>query len=127
MKDKLLSVFTLFTSSATLLCCVLPAAVAAIAGGAAVAAMISNFPFLITISQYKTLIFIAAGFFIVVNALFVFRPKSSLVCAVTGGKGCEITGKFSKVLLIMSLVIYIVGAFFAYALVPLLTYLGVYQ
>ena len=47
MKDKALSLFTLFTSSGTLLCCVLPAVVATIAGGAAVSSMLSVFPFLI--------------------------------------------------------------------------------
>ena len=51
MKDKALSAVSLFTSSGTLLCCVLPAVVATIAGGAAVSSMLSAFPFLIPLSM----------------------------------------------------------------------------
>jgi len=126
MKAKLLSVLTLFGSTGTLICCVLPAVVASIAGGAAVAAMVSTFPFLITLSQYKGWIFLVAGLLIVLNWVLVRRPQSALACSITGGDCCEITGRFSSVMLTISIVIYLIGAFFSYALVPVLVYLGVF-
>ena len=75
MKDKALSVFTLFTSSGTLLCCVLPAVVATIAGGAAVSSMLSVFPFLIPLSMHKEWIFAIAAILIAINGYMVFKPN----------------------------------------------------
>lgn len=126
MKSKFFSVLTLFGSTGTLICCVLPAVVASVAGGAAVAAMLTSFPFLITLSQFKGWIFIMAGILIAVNWILVKRPQSSLACSITGGDGCEVTGRFSSIMLTLSIVIYAIGAFFSYALVPLLLYLGVF-
>ena len=124
MKPKLFSVMTLFTSTGTLICCVLPATVAAIAGGASVAAMISTFPFLITLSTYKDWIFVIAGLLIVLNWILVRRPSSKLACSLTGGDGCELTGRFSQMMLLMSMIIYGIGAFFSYALVPIMILFG---
>ena len=76
MKDKALSVVTLFTSSGTLLCCVLPAVVATIAGGAAVSSMLSAFPFLIPLSMNKEWIFLIAAILISINGYMVFKPVS---------------------------------------------------
>lgn len=124
MKEKVVSVLALFTSTGTLLCCVLPAVVATLAGGAAVGAMVSVFPWLIPLSRYKGWIFLIAGALIVCDSYLVFRPNSRLACQIAGGKGCEITGRFSKVTLIVAIVVYLTGAFFSYALVPLMTLLG---
>lgn len=49
--------FSLFGSTATLLCCALPALLSVIAGGAAVGAFVSTFPWLIPLSQHKELLF----------------------------------------------------------------------
>lgn len=120
MKEKVVSFLSLFGSTATLLCCALPAALAALAGGAAVGAMLSAFPWLIALSQHKVWIFVVAGVLIAFNAVLVLRPKGKLACSITGGKGCEVAGTFSKAMLWISLGIYIIGAGFTYALVPLI-------
>lgn len=125
MKNKCLSVLALFTSFGTLLCCVLPAIVATIAGGAAVGAMISAFPWLIPLSQNKGWIFLIAGILILVDVILVFRPNPQTACDVNGEKGCEITSRFSKRMLILAIIIYGIGAFFSYALVPIMVVLGV--
>ena len=44
MREKIISVLTLFTSSGTLVCCVLPMVVATIAGGASVGTLLTIFP-----------------------------------------------------------------------------------
>ena len=123
MKDKALSVFTLFTSSGTLLCCVLPAVVATIAGGAAVSSMLSAFPFLIPLSMHKEWIFAIAAILIAVNGYMVFKPNQDVACDVEAGEdGCDITGRFNKRMFYISATVLAVGAFFAYALVPILVY-----
>ena len=121
MKDKALSVLTLFTSSGTLLCCVLPAVVATIAGGAAVSSMLSTFPFLIPLSMNKGWIFIIAAILIAINGYMVFKPNQKVACDVDED-GCDVTGRFNKRMFYISGSVLAVGAFFAYALVPILVY-----
>jgi len=123
MKDKALSIFTLFTSSGTLLCCVLPAVVATIAGGAAVSSMLSVFPFLIPLSMYKEWIFGITTILISINGYMVFKPNQEVACDVDVGEdGCDITGRFNKRMFYISSTVLALGAFFAYALVPILVY-----
>ena len=123
MKDKALSVLTLFTSSGTLLCCVLPAVVATIAGGAAVSSMLSAFPFLIPLSMNKGWIFGVSAILIAINGYIVFKPNQEVACDVEVGEdGCEVTGRFNKQMFYISASVLVMGAFFAYALVPILVY-----
>ncbi|MGY8751557.1 MAG: hypothetical protein ACKVKJ_05930 [Fidelibacterota bacterium] len=123
MKDKALSVLTLFTSSGTLLCCVLPAVVATIAGGAAVSSMLSAFPFLIPLSMNKGWIFGVSAILIAINGYIVFKPNQEVACDVEAGEdGCEVTGRFNKQMFYISASVLVMGAFFAYALVPILVY-----
>ena len=86
MKDRALSVLTLFTSSGTLLCCVLPAVVATIAGGAAVSSMLSAFPFLIPLSMNKGWIFGVSAILIAINGYMVFKPNQEVACDVDAGE-----------------------------------------
>ena len=88
MKEKVINFLSIFTSTGTLFCCAIPAAIAAIAGGAAIGAYVSTFPWIIPLSKYKGVLFLVAGVLIVVNGLFTLRPQSKLVCSVTGGSGC---------------------------------------
>ncbi len=60
MNDKLASFLSLFASSSTLFCCALPALFVALGAGASFASLISLFPFLIVLSQYKLYITVFA-------------------------------------------------------------------
>lgn len=119
-RQKLASFLALFTSTGTLLCCALPSTLAAVAGGAALASFVSTFPWLVSLSQYKEWIFLIAGLMIALSGLLVYRPKGKVACSLTGGEGCEVAGRFTRVMFWSSAAIFTVGAFFAYALVPLL-------
>jgi hypothetical protein len=126
MKDKTLSVLTLFTSSGTLLCCVLPAVVATIAGGAAVSSMLSSLPWLVPLSMHKEWIFLGAAVMVSINGYLVFKPNQEVACDVeTGEDGCEVTGTFNKKMFYISATVLGIGAFFAYALVPILQFLDI--
>jgi len=121
-REKIISFFALFGSTSTLVCCALPAVLAAVAGGAAVTTMLSAFPWLVPLSRQKEWIFLIAGVLIAFNAVLVFRPSGKIACSITGGKGCDVAGEFQKFMLWASIAIYSVGAFVAYALVPLLRF-----
>jgi len=121
MQDNLIQFLALFGSTGTLLCCALPAALAAIAGGAAVSAYVSAFPWVIPFSRHKGWIFLIAGALIALNGVLTFRPRGPLACAITGGNGCKVAGAFSKSMFWIAAAIYTAGAFMSYGIVPLLT------
>lgn len=123
-QQKVSSFLALFTSTGTLICCALPAAVAAIAGGAAVTSMISAFPWLVPLSANKEWFFLAAALMLVFSAVLIFRPKGTIACSITGGEGCQVAGKFTKLMFWASVVIFLTGGFFAYGLIPLQRFLG---
>lgn len=120
MIQKATSYLALFTSAGTLLCCALPSAIAAVAGGAAVVSFITAFPWLIPLSRHKDWIFLAAGVVIVLTAVLIYRPKGRIACSITGGRGCDVAGRFSLLMFWLSGGIFIVGVFFAYLIVPLI-------
>jgi hypothetical protein len=124
-KQKASSFAALFTSTGTLLCCALPAAVAAFAGGGAVTSMISTFPWLVPLSANKGWIFLGSGIMLLISGILVYRPKGKMACSITGGEGCEVAGRFTKIMFWSSVIIYSIGVFFAYAIVPIMRFLGI--
>lgn len=123
-QSKIASFLALFTSTGTLLCCALPSAIAAIAGGSAVVSFVSTFPWLVSLSRHKEWIFLIAGVMILLSGVLTYRPKGKIACSVTGGEGCAVAGWFTKAMFWMSACIYAVGVFFAYALLPIIKYTG---
>lgn len=120
-KAKTISFLSLFGSASTLFCCALPALLSVIAGGAAVGSLVSAFPWLIPLSKHKSWIFLGAGVLLAFNAIVTFYPKGKMACSLTGGRGCEVAGRFTKIMFWISMTLYGIGAFAAYALVPVLT------
>ena len=92
------------------------------AGGSAVASLVSTFPWLIPLSRNKEWIFLIAGLLIILSAYLTYRPRSRVACTIAG-EGCEVASRFSKVTLWTSVAIYTVGLFFAYLAVPLMRWL----
>lgn len=124
IRERIVSFLALFGSASTLLCCALPALLSVIAGGAAMGALVSAFPWLVPLSRQKEWIFLAAGLLLIFNSVLIFQPRGKVACAVTGGKGCEVAGGFTKGVFWFSILLYGIGAFVAYALVPLLRFFG---
>ena len=124
IRRQLVSFFALFGSTSTLICCALPAIIASFAGGAAVASLVSAFPFLVILSKFKAVFFIFGGLLLATAGFLIFRPKSKIACTITG-EGCETADRFSKFTFWISLIIYGVGFFFAYLAVPVMRWLGI--
>ena len=122
MRDKIISVLTLFTSSGTLVCCVLPMVVATIAGGASVGTLLTIFPWLIPLSMHKEWIFVLSGALIGINGYLTFRKTNEIACDTESGElGCTVIGKFNRRMFYLSSSIFLIGGFVSFLLTPIVT------
>jgi len=66
----------LLASSATLVCCVLPAVLVALGAGAVLAGLVTAVPQLVWLSEHKPLVFGVAGTLLAVSGWAVWRSRS---------------------------------------------------
>lgn len=123
----MLSSFSFFASVGTLLCCALPSLLVFLGFGAAVASVVSNVPFLVTLSRHKLWVFVGAGALIATG--FAYRhwlaPRfmaRRLACA-PGDPRCRTLDRMSGVLLWVSGGLYVAAAGVAYGLPLILPWL----
>lgn len=111
---------SLFTASGTLICCAIPSLLVALGMGASLAGFVTNFPQLIWLSQYKIVVFSISGVMLVF-AYLMQRNAEDLSCPVDPelAAACASSRKWSKVILAVSIVIWLLGATFAF-LLPIL-------
>ena len=120
MRERILSFLTLFTSSGTLLCCALPALIAAVAGGASVTSFLSVFPWLVPLSRHKIWIFVSAAIFIVISAFLQWKVRKNACDPNKHEEGCQVASSVRRILFWCSLGVYSFALFFTYGLVPIL-------
>ena len=119
---KNLSFLTLFTSSATILCCALPALLVTIGVGAALSSLISIFPQIVWVSKYKEYIFTAAFVLIILSGYLQWQsrklscPADKLLAAQ-----CMRARKLSLIIYFISVVILIIGFVFAFVVPALMS------
>lgn len=114
IKETLLPFFTLFTSLSTLLCCALPALLISLGLGTAMISLTSNFPAIIWLSKYKLILFIISGILLSVSGYFTYRKGQSCPTDPKLAETCMKVRKFNKIILWVSVTIYLIGLFFAY-------------
>jgi len=123
LKTDLTSILSLFTSFSTLLCCALPALLVTLGMGAVVAGLVTDLPFLRTLSLYKEYTFSIAALLIAFNFWLVYRKKPQNVsCEIPeDGKesACDSASRWSKVILWISAVLLFIGFFMAFIALPL--------
>jgi predicted membrane channel-forming protein YqfA (hemolysin III family) len=114
-KQTVFPVLSLFTSIGTLLCCALPALLVTLGMGAALAGFISVAPWITVFSKYKIFIFVGAGILLVLSSYFLWINRNA-PCPIDPkqAKACKLLRKFSLYTIIISIVIYIIGFFFAF-------------
>ena len=107
--------FSLFASSSTLICCALPAIFVALGAGASFASLITVFPFLITLSQYKTYITLLA-FLLILLAGYINYKTYYMPCPADPelGRACSETRKKSRYLYYASVAIFLFATIFTY-------------
>lgn len=114
---KMLAVYwlILFTSSATLICCAIPALLVSLGLGAVMVGLVSNVPQLIWISEHKPLVFGIAGTLLLLAGLMQWRA-SKLPCPADKqlAQACMKARKMSDVIYGISLLLFAVGSWFAF-------------
>lgn len=110
---------SLFTSTGTLFCCALPALFVSLGAGATFAALLTRFPQLIWLSEYKKTLFIVAAVGLLMGGVAQWRART-LPCPIDPelAKACTSARKWSKALYFVSVAIFLIGFSFAY-IVPL--------
>ena len=106
---------SLFTSFGTLICCALPALLVTLGMGASLSSVISFFPWITIISDFKLIIFVISGSLIFLALIFQLRTKYFPFPAdLEKAKLCQNLRKISWILLYLSLLLYFFGFFFAF-------------
>ena len=115
MNDKASNYFSLFASSSTLICCALPAIFVALGAGASFASLITIFPFLVTLSQYKLYITLFA-FLMIMIAGYINYKTYYMPCPADPelGRACTETRKKSRYLYYISVAIFLFAVIFTY-------------
>lgn len=120
-----LSYLSLFTSLGTLLCCALPSLFVLFGLGATVASVLSDAPWLVTMSHHKNRVFIVAGALISANFVYLYAIAPRLqardgACNPADPVACQTASRFSRIVLWCSAGVYLVGFFTAFLLGPIL-------
>lgn len=108
---------TLLASTTTLVCCVLPAVLVSLGAGAVMVGLVSALPQLVWLSEHKGLVFGIAGVLLAVSGALIWRARS-LPCPVdpVAARSCTRLRRISAWLYGVSLVAFLAGALFAFAL-----------
>ena len=108
---------TLIASSATLLCCVLPAVLVSIGAGAALVGLVSAFPQLVWLSEHKGWVFVIAAALLVASGALLWRARS-LPCPAdpAAARTCMRLRRVSHSLYFVAVGSFGVGALFAFVL-----------
>lgn len=115
------SALSLFTSSGTLICCALPALFVAIGAGAALSGLVSAVPQIVWLSAHKALVFGIAGLMLLAAGGLQWRARNA-PCPIDPqlARACARARKWSTWTYVVSVSIFLVGAFFAFV-APLLS------
>lgn len=114
-ENKFVAWIGLFSSFGTLICCAIPSTLVLLGFGATLASFLGNFPGLIWLSENKGLVF-GFSFFMLGVSYFSQRYALSKACPIDKKEDCETTKSWSKPLFWVSLVINLIGAFYAFVL-----------
>jgi hypothetical protein len=114
-RNAALSAVALLTSSATLVCCVLPAVLVTLGAGAALAGLVTAVPQLIWLSEHKALVFGVAGVLVAVSGAALWYGRR-LPCPTdpAAARSCRRLRRLSAVLYGLALASLAIGAAFAF-------------
>lgn len=107
------SAAALLASSATLICCVLPAVMVSLGAGAVLVGLVSAVPQLIWLSEHKTLVFGVAGIMLFASG-FMLARAARLPCPTepAAALACARLRKISSALFWIAAIAYVVGGGF---------------
>lgn len=108
---------TLFATTGTLLCCVLPAVLVSAGAGAALVGLVSTFPQLVWLSEHKGTVFGIAGTLLAISGLLIWRARR-LPCPIdpAAARSCTRLRRLSAVIYGVSIACFAIGGTFAFVL-----------
>lgn len=114
-RDTAAPMLALFGSTATLVCCALPALFVALGMGAVVAGLVSAVPQITWLSENKGLVFGGSGVLIALAAWLQWRARNA-PCPTdpAAARACQRLRTASVVILTIAALAWCVGAFFAF-------------
>lgn len=110
---------TLFTTTGTLVCCALPIALVSLGMGATVASLVTNVPFLITLSQHKAWVFAVSGGLLALSAWMMYRPGRACPADPELAALCNKTHVWNRRVHGLSTALWCIGFFAAFLALPL--------
>lgn len=110
---------TLFTTTGTLVCCAIPIILVTLGMGATVASMVSFLPFLTTLSEYKIWVFLISGVLLILSAWMLYRPKHRCPTEPAIGELCRKTNVWNRRVYWFSVIIWCIGFFASFLILPL--------
>jgi hypothetical protein len=112
-----LAIGALLASSATLVCCVLPAVLVAVGAGAALAGLVTAVPQLIWLSEHKPLVFGIAGALLAVSGVALWTGRRA-PCPVDPelARSCQRLRRISVVIYAVALISFGIGTVYAFVL-----------
>jgi hypothetical protein len=116
-RNASLAAGALLASSATLVCCVLPAALVALGAGAALAGLVAAVPQLIWLSEHKPLVFGSAAALLAVSGAALWYGRS-LPCPTepAAARACRRLRRTSVVLYGLAFASFALGVAFAFVI-----------
>ena len=109
------SLVSLFASSSTLVCCAIPALLVALGAGVALSSFVSIFPQVVWLSEHKAVLFGFAGLMMIGSGVLQWRNRSA-PCPIDPAlrDACLKTRKTASTLYMTSVVLYLIGGWFAF-------------
>lgn len=107
----------LLTSSATLVCCVLPAVLVSLGAGATLAGLVTTFPQLIWLSEHKSAVFGIAGIMLLGSGVLLWNARR-LPCPIepNAARACVRLRRVSYGMFTFALLAYATGITFAFVI-----------
>jgi len=109
------ALLTLFASSSTLICCAIPALLVSLGAGAALASLVAVFPQIVWVSENKEAIFFISTVLMMIGGIVQWRNRYA-PCPIDPklAQACLKTRKVSLAIYLISLLLLIIGAWFAF-------------
>ncbi len=115
LRNSILPTLTLFGSFSTLICCALPALLVSVGAGAVMVGLVSAVPQLIWLSEHKVGLFIFAGCMLILSGITRYLTRNA-ACPLDArqAKACIRMRRISLGVFKFSVVLYVIGFFFAF-------------
>lgn len=118
-RDTTVTWLTLVAASGTLVCCTIPILLVSLGFSGAVIALTANVPFLVTLTHYKLLVFAASFALLLVSGWLLYRPERACPADPALARMCHRLQVWNRRVYWFSLVVWLVGFFFAFLLLPI--------